>query len=139
MFVPDVSDLVTSSGHNTVHGHPGHRLALGFARGGFSRQSIPVIPGSVFEAEVQVWGVRSGKLMPVKFGPVFLDAAGNVLKWWSDHDLPVWPEGQTIRVRETAPKNAAVARLGIHGPWLKDEETNLVYEFAGARMRRLKA
>lgn len=135
--VERVEDLIRISGQD-VEGSDGSNLVFGFDQGGVSRARFRTRPGAVWLSSCEIWLAAPGELLSCKFGAVFQDDAGRIVKWWHS-PLPRFDSGGPMQLRyeATSPEAATWVRLGMMGPWSDNRKSTAVYRYAGCRLEPL--
>ena len=116
--VNHIDDLARVNTGIDVEGMDGSALVFGFGQGGVSRVRYRTHPGATWIATGDVSLETPGELLPCKFGPVFMDEAGKIIKWWRsppvafNDDKPMH-----LHIDGTAPEGAYWVKLGMIGPW----------------------
>lgn len=140
VMITDIRDLEGVEG-----GEPLGRSAEGayyveMHQGGRSKRALPASPGDVFVVEATVTLERAaanGRSTGFLAGPIFLDDAGNVVKWWPLNDAPTGAV-TALSIRAVAPEGATSVRLGLYGAYHPDGETaDYVISYRSARMHKL--
>lgn len=137
--VTDLSQMVTSSGRPARGSADAGLLAFGPDQGGRSTDALAAREGDVFRATAHVQLVRpatNDRQSNFSFGPICLDAEGNVLRSWRRFDPPASaPTELAVEVR--APAGTTSVRIGLRGPGSKDgEPADYVVGFSSVRLAK---
>ncbi len=135
IFVSRIEDLARVVTGIDVDGMDGSDLVFGFGQGGVSRVKFRSHPGSAWTATGDVSLDSSGDLLPCKFGPIFMDEAGKIIKWWQSPPVSfVDDKPMHLSIDAIAPEGAYWVRLGMIGPWTQDGKTTATYRYANCRL-----
>jgi len=137
--VEQVVDLIRTNGRD-VEGADGQKLVLGFDQGGFSRARFRTEQGAIWRASCEVSLFTPGEVLPCKFGPVFQDDTGKIVKWWHSPAISFENgEPMGIKLQSTAPEGAAWVRLGMMGPWSDNKKSTAAYVYTNCLLEPLNA
>lgn len=126
IVVNDVSQLVSSSGRPSPAVMQGEWCVLANSQVGRSAQALPAAEGDTFVATGVVTRLNpnpAGQEAQFCFGPIFLDAGENVLKWWSTFDKPS-TDASEVSARARAPAGTVSVRAAIRGPKVDGAEAD---------------
>jgi hypothetical protein len=97
-------------------------VSVGPMGGVLSRQSLPAVPGQRFVVDYSstlVAPPTNGKPAHYVVGPMFTNAAGDVL-YWGNVELPLIEPTRIGRVEASAPPGTTRAHLYMGGMWAQD-------------------
>jgi hypothetical protein len=126
IVVNDASQLVSSSGRPSPAVMQGEWCVLANSQVGRSAQSLPASEGDIFVATGVVTQLNpnpAGQPAGFCFGPIFLDAGENVLRWWATFDKPS-TDASEVSARARAPAGTVSVRAAIRGPKVDGAEAD---------------
>lgn len=119
--ISSMDDFEAQGGQDRAGVVIGDKLMLGPHQGRQTLNALPVNPGDAFEFSVIVdvaTPATRGETGVFFAGPVYFDAAGEVVKWWEPQPGPAPDEtSRTVTFRSEAPAGAETVRIGLHGSW----------------------
>jgi len=139
IVVERIEDLMRVNGQD-AESADGANLSFGFGQGGVSRARFRTHDDLVWVATCQVSLADPGELLPCKFGAVFQDDTGRIVKWW--HSPAVhFENNQPMRLRFEAPSPAGASwvRLGMMGPWSDNRKSTATYVYTHCQLEPLLA
>lgn len=133
--VSRTEDLARVNTGIDVEGMSGSELVFGFGQGGVSRVRYRAHPGAIWTATGDISLETAGDILPCKFGPVFMDEGGKIIKWWQSPPVEFTDnKPMHLRIEITAPEGAYWVKLGMVGPWADGGKTTATYRYANCRL-----
>lgn len=94
------------------------------SEGGVSKQSFPASEGQVFRATSVATVHGEGELLPLHFGPMFIDARDRVLYYSATVPVREANKPISLDVTHAAPPGTVLVRLRAVGTWMPGKDAS---------------